>query len=724
MFYVNFVRILTVGFPSIRHYTLYMNTIKSIYSHKWFRRLAPTIILVAWFAISGIGGPTFAKIADVSTNDQASFLPASAESTKAAKLQQQFYKSDTIPAIVVITSQKHLAPSDFTGIAALSNKLGRVAGVSNSPSAIAGPIPSKDGKAVEFIVQIKKDAALDTVVSDLRSTLKKNTSSQLSTYVTGPAGLSADLVAAFGGIDGILLVVALVAVFVILLLVYRSILLPAVVLLTAVFALSGAILFIYQLALHHVITLNGQSQGILSILVIGAATDYSLLFIARFKEALHHAESKWVALAQAYKGAFEPIAASAATVIVALLCLLFSDLNSNRSLGPVAAIGIALAFVSALTFLPALLVLFGRGSFWPTRPRYTKSSKANGDVSKIWGKVGKLIQSYPRRIWVVCSVVLVVCALGVLQLRASGTTQSDTLLNQSNAVDGQVALEKHFAAGSGSPVTVIVRDKDAPKTIQLLTDFKGVSTVLAFTGGSPDSHMPPKDVDGQVLLNATLTNAADSSAAGDTVVGIRNVLRKNQVSGVVGGEPATMLDSNTTAKQDLHKIVPIVLVVILVILMLLLRSVVAAVILIATVVLSYLATLGVSALVFNHIFHFAGADPSVPLFGFIFLVALGVDYNIFLMTRVREESKRSDIRTAIIHALQVTGSVITSAGVVLAATFAALGIIPILFLAQLAFIVSFGVLLDTIVVRSLLLASLNYDIGSTVWWPSARAKRP
>jgi RND superfamily putative drug exporter len=703
-----------------------MNKFEKIYKSKFFRILAPLAIIVIWFAVAGVGGPIFGKISNVSKNDQASFLPASAESTKAQTIQQKFYGTDTIPAIVIVESQTARQPKELGSLTSLATKLKDVSGVASTSAAITGPIPSKDGKAVEFIVQVSSTSKIQSVVQDMRAVIKSNIDSSYKSYVTGPAGLTGDLVLAFGGIDGILLLVAVIAVFVILLLVYRSIILPFVVLITAMFALTGAILVVYQLALHNVISLNGQSQGILSILVIGAATDYSLLFIARYKEALRREQSKWRAILQTYKGAFTPIAASAATVVVALLCLLFSDLNSNKSLGPIAAVGIVMAFVAVLTILPAVLVSFGRKAFWPLTPHYDKTVTAETTVkpTSLWGRVGKLVSLHPRRVWIICAVALLAGVVGLSQLKASGTTQADTLLSASNAVDGQAVVARHFSAGSGSPVAVIVNTVDATKTINLLNEEKGVSQAAAYIGGSPYAQVPPKEVNGQILINATLSDAVDSQAAQNTVIAIRDTLKEHSITGLVGGESAIMLDTNVTALNDLFKIVPIVLIVILIILMFLLRSILSAVILIGTVILSYFATLGISALVFNGIFHFAGADPSVPLFGFIFLVALGVDYNIFLMTRVREEARHTTTRKAIIHALQVTGGVITSAGVVLAATFAALGVIPILFLAQIAFIVSFGVLLDTIIVRSLLLSSLIYDLDSKIWWPSKRFKKP
>jgi RND superfamily putative drug exporter len=449
--------------------------------------------------------------------------------------------------------------------------------------------------------------------------------------------------------------------------------------------------------------------------------------VARYNEALKHTASKWRAIGQGIKRSFEPIAASAATVIVALLCLLFSDLNSNRSLGPIAASGIALSLIATLTFLPALLVLFGRASFWPKRPHYapnaaTSAMSTNEDITPLWRKTGRLVSAHPRIIWIVSVVILLLAASGLLGLKANGVAQTDLILTQSEAVDGQKALSRHFAANIATPMVVVTSDEKAEAVIAELKTIEGIADATIYTGtlARPGvSAGPAKVIDGKVLVNATLAaEEADSREATAAVTEARERLPKIDQSVLIGGVTATALDTNLTAQRDLVKIIPIVLVVILVILIALLRSVIAPLLLIASVVISYAAALGVSALVFNHVFGFPGADASVPLFGFIFLVALGVDYNIFLMTRVREESQRIGTQAGIVRGLGKTGGVITSAGVVLAATFAALGIIPILFLAQLAFIVAFGVLLDTILVRSLLVPALSHDIGKAIWWPS------
>ncbi len=343
-------------------------------SARWLRVLVPSALILVWLVMVGLGGPTFGKLSGVSSNDRADFLPTSAESTRVQEWQQRFTGSQAILAIVVVQAQESIPKSDLPSYVQLGAKFGEVHGVqppeSGQSTSVAGPIPSEDGRAVEFIVPIADSHEVKTVVAELRTTLRDNLPDGAEGWVTGPAGLTADLVAAFGGIDSILLLVAVLAVFVILLLVYRALLLPFLVLLTSVFALCAAILVLYFFALWGWIKLSGQSQGILSILVIGAATDYSLLLVARYREALEHDESRWPAIVKAWKSAFEPIVASGATVILALLCLLFSDLNSNRSLGPIAAVGIVFSLLAALTLLPALLAVLGRAAFWPFRPRY------------------------------------------------------------------------------------------------------------------------------------------------------------------------------------------------------------------------------------------------------------------------------------------------------------------------------------------------------------------
>lgn len=704
------------------------------------RGVIPALLILGWLALAGFGGPTFGKISDVSTNDQASFLPASAESTQVSALIPEFAGSDDIPAIIIAARDGGLTDDDLDYLDGVVELLPDYEGVGDGVSPV---IVSDDGDGAQIIVPIADEVA-DTV-QFLREQVFIGATEGLEIYVTGPAGFTADLVGGFAGIDGILLLTALGAVLVILIIVYRSPLLPFIVLGTAVFALCAAILVVWALAAADVVTINGQVQGILFILVIGAATDYALLYTSRYREALRDHEKKWDATWAALRGSLEPILASGLTVIAGLLCLLLSDLNSNKALGPVAAIGIGFALLAALTLLPALLYVAGRVAFWPRRPAFGSAHPVltGSDATGLWPRVGRLIARRARVVWVVCVVGLLAASAGLALFKADGVPQSDLVLGNSPARDGQVLLGEHFPAGSGSPAVIVGSEDLLTELADAAAGLDGVDGVEAVSDNSPTGTMPvgtdaepfpiptfvelePTVVDGQVMLRATLTDAADSLEAEQTIRSLRDAVHAVDPDAIVGGVTALALDTNETAIHDRNIIIPVVLLVILLILIVLLRAIVAPLILIGSVILSFAAALGVSALVFEGVFHFPGADPSVPLFGFVFLVALGVDYNIFLMTRVREETLHFGTREGMLRGLSVTGGVITSAGVVLAATFAALGVIPILFLAQIAFIVAFGVLLDTLVVRSLLVPAVIHDLGRATWWPSklSRAEQP
>lgn len=713
---------------------------------RWLRVGIPVLLVLVWLVGGAIGGPYFGKVDEVSTNDRSTFLPESADATAVNEQLPDFLGADSIPALVVVTGDGELTDAQLGDLQTLADDLAAVDGVNDD---VSPPIPSEDGQAAQIIVPVDTAASVGEVVGELRVVVADDLPAGLEGWVTGPAGFTADLVEGFLGIDGLLLGVALLAVFIILVIVYRSPLLPVLVLLTSVFALCVALLTVWWLAYAGIVVLNGQVQGILFILVIGAATDYALLYVARFREAIAAGAGRWDAVLQAWKGAFEPILASGGTVIAGLLCLLLSDLATNRALGPIASIGIAFSMLSALTFLPALLALVGRAAFWPFIPKEPLAVPADftQPVRGFWPRQARLVARHSRVVWIVCTVVLLAGAVGVTQLKADGVPTSDVVLGESEARDGQAVLAEHFPAGSGSPVYVIVPEAELAATAETLDANDGVESLAVASGDSPTGQAavtlengepvfaavgPPGTAApeptvgaGDVLLIGTLTDAADSIAAEDTVRQVRADLDDALGAGIalVGGETATDIDTIDTSTRDRTLIIPVVLAVILLILMLLLRSLVAPVILIATVILSFGTALGVSALVFNGIFQFPGADPAVPLYGFVFLVALGVDYNIFLMSRVREESLAHGTRPGILRGLVATGGVITSAGLVLAATFAALGVIPILFLAQIAFIVAFGVLLDTFVVRSLLVPALSYDIGRAIWWPSKLSRR-
>lgn len=701
-------------------------------------RALPRLVLAAlltlvWLALAGVGGPYFGKISEVSTNSQTDFLPATAESTQVVEAQGDFLGRDAVPALLVFEAEGELTEAHRTYLQGLAGALADSFEGQSSPV-----IYAEDQKAAELILAIPTSEDTGDTVTAIRAELEASTPEGLTGYVTGPAGFSADLVAAFAGIDGLLLGVALVLVFIILLVVYRSPLLPLLVLTSSMVALSASIFLIWHMARAGWVMINGQVQGILLILVVGAATDYSLLYVARYREALTRHPSRFEATKEAWRGSLEPILASGGTVIAGLLCLLLSELSSNKALGPVAATGILLSMLASLTFLPALLALTGRAAFWPARPLYP--SRARDASAGLWARTADIVSAQPRLIWLATAALLALCAGFSATLQADGVRQSELVLGQSQAREGQEALARHFPGGSGSPAQVLLAADRLDPAVTALEALDGVSSLDVVAEGSPSGTLPlgssaaqlppafaaasPKEVEGRVLLNVTLADPADSPEAEATIQAMRDTLASSAPGALVGGPTASAVDTIASAQRDRAVIIPVVLAVITLILMLLLRSLVAPLLLVAATVLSYLAALGVSALVFNHVFDFPGADPTVPLYGFVFLVALGIDYTIFLMTRVREEALAVGTQEGMPRGLIATGGVITSAGIVLAATFAALGVIPLIFLAQLAFIVAFGVLLDATVVRALLIPALVEDIGSKVWWPSKLARKP
>ncbi|MFI0509066.1 RND superfamily putative drug exporter [Streptomyces canus] len=673
------------------------------------RVLVPLLLLAVWLVAGGALGPFAGRLGEVATNDQAAFLPRSAESTAVIAEQKKFRQNETLPVIVVwtdgaVADRKADADQALDSLADLPGVAGEV-----SPA-----IPSKDGKALEGVVPLRPDLGdrLPDTLDTIRSAAERvpGTTVQLA----GPAATQADLSDAFAGIDGLLLAVALVVVLVILLLVYRSVLLPLVIILGSVFALGVACAVVYALADHDVVRVDGQVQGILSILVIGAATDYALLLTARYREELAHGADRFGAARAAVRQSWAAIVASAATVALGLLALLLSDLTNNRALGPVGAIGIACAVLTSLTFLPAALALLGRAAYWPARPRSADETREG-----VWHRVAALVDRAPRKVWALTLVVLLAGAAFAPALTSKGVPLDETFVDDAPSVAAQQTLSRHFPAGSGNPAVVVADADRLTEVVRAADRTEGVASATP-AGASGRPGAAPLVVDGRVRVDVTLTAAPDSDAAKETVARLRTALHGvPDADALVGGYTAQQYDTLRTAEHDRTLIVPVVLAIILFILVVLLRSLLLPVLLVATVALNFLTTLGVSALVFRHVFGFTGTDPSVPLYGFVFLVALGVDYNIFLMSRVREESLRHGVRQGMARGLITTGGVITSAGVVLAATFAALGVIPLAFLAQIAFIVAFGVLLDTLVVRSLLVPALVRDIGARVWWPTS-----
>ncbi|KFG04260.1 MULTISPECIES: MMPL family transporter [Streptomyces] len=676
------------------------------------RRLVPLLLIAVWLVVGGVLGPYAGRLGEVATNDQAAFLPRSAESTEVVTAQRAFRQDETLVAIVVWTGEGLAGRR-----AAADRALASLDGTPGVAGQVSPALLSEDREALRGVVPLRPDLgdALPGTLDRVRAAAERvpGTTVQLA----GPAASQADLSDAFAGIDGLLLAVALLTVLVILLLVYRSVLLPLVIILGAVFALGLACAVVYALADQGVVRVDGQVQGILSILVIGAATDYALLLTARFREELGAHADRFAAMRAALRQSWGAIVASAATVALGLLALLLSDLTNNRALGPVGAIGIACAVLATLTFLPAVLVALGRAAYWPARPGGPSDAPGRGEG--VWRRVAGLVDRAPRRVWALTLALLLAGAAFAPTLTSKGVPLDETFVNDAPSVAAQQTLGDHFPGGSGNPAVVVADADRLERVLAAARDTDGVATAAAVDRtGRPGGE--PLVVDGRVRVDVTLDAAADSDAAKRTVARLRTALHAVPgADALVGGYTAQQYDTLRTAERDRTLIVPVVLVLILLILTGLLRSLLLPVLLVATVALNFLATLGVSALVFRHVLGFTGTDPSVPLYGFVFLVALGVDYNIFLMSRVREESLRHGAREGVLRGLVSTGGVITSAGVVLAATFAALGVIPLAFLAQIAFIVAFGVLLDTLVVRSLLVPALVRDLGERAWWPGS-----
>jgi RND superfamily putative drug exporter len=778
-----------------------------------------TAVLVGWVALGAIGGTFQERLAEVQENDAASFLPDDVESTTVNELSEEFAGSDAFPAFLVVESQDGpLTPEQLGAAEAFAESLPGLPVVVGerddspdrpdgdpddltvgdflaeaAPGTPAVPVqPSEDGEAVFALVNLAADPlgdALEDGADPVQAAVEAirdadgDLGEGLDSYVAGPAATVADFGEAFGGIDGLLLGVALAAVLIILVVVYRSPLLPIIVILSAVFALSAASIAVFYLADADLVQVNGQAQGILFILVVGATVDYALLLTARYREELRGHDDRFAAMRRAWRRSLEPIVASGATVILGLLCLLLSQLGSNRALGPVAGTGIVFSMLSALTFLPAMLLLplpvlvvvvtgaaaglgagllavtggpvavgaaagalvgvaiavavgarlvhrrrdrsrhgdaveAGRWVFWPGVPHV---GSPGTETAGVWARVARAVGRRSRPTWIVVALVLAGLVAVAPTFRGDGTAQSDAFLTEVESVTGQEVLARHFPAGSDSPALVVVPQEVAQQALEVVTAREGVQAA-SLTAVPPGGE--PVVVNGLVRIEAVLSDPSDSIAAEDTVQALREDLDAVSGDALVGGQTAIQLDVLDTSQADLVRIVPAVLLVILLVLTLLLRSVVAPLLIVAANVLSFAATIGVAAVVFNEILRFPGSDPAVVLFGFVFLVALGIDYSIFLMTRVREESGRLGARPGILVGLAVTGGVITSAGIVLAATFAALAVLPILFLAQIAFIVAFGVLLDTFVVRSLLLPALSYDIGRRIWWPHRLSRQP
>ena len=672
------------------------------------------LVLAVWvIAIMGIGAAKLPeKFDDAQKNESTSFLPGDAESTKALAASEEIQGDEIVPLVIVYRRDDgKLTPEDR---ARIEND---AAALDADPAndrigPFSRPFPSPDGTAAIIQADIQANGEPETIIDPVdqaREQIESSAADGVEASVTGGAGYSADAISVFESINGTLLLATIAVVFVLLLIVYRSPIfwfLPLLAVIFAEVAVRGIGYGLTELG----VTVNGQSAGILPVLVFGAGTDYALLLVARYREELRLHEDKHEAMSEALRRAGPAIIASGLTVIAALLCLTLADVEGTAGLGPIGATGIAVAMVAMLTILPAILVIAGRRAFWPFIPHV--GDEAADETHGAWRRIGEHIAAGPRRVWIGTIAVLLLMTLGWLNYD-TGLTQGNQFRDDVDSVRGQEILSESFPAGASAPTDVIVPDPaKVPAVEQAITDFEGVEDVRRADEGPTG-----------VLLQATLAEEPYSPEAFDLIPGLRETVKAAGGEEVlVGGPTAVERDLRVASERDSKLIPPIALAVVLLILIVLLRSLTAPLVLIGTVILSFAAALGVGFIVFDVVFGFPGAGPDLPLFAFIFLVALGVDYNIFLMARVREETIRSGPREGTLRGLAVTGTVITSAGIVLAGTFSALAVLPLIFLTELGFVVAFGVLLDTFLVRSILVPAIALDLGRRTWWPSALSR--
>ncbi|MBZ9639984.1 MMPL family transporter [Streptomyces sp. PSKA30] len=656
------------------------------------------LVLAAWLIVAVALGPLAGKLGDVEDTSANAFLPRGAESARVNTELEKFRTDTVMPAVVVYTGEgaEAKAAADRTAFAQFVP----------TGEEISRPLPSDDGEALMTVVPLDTEDDLTGRIDELRKIAGATAPPGVDIEVGGPAGSLTDQVAVFDGLDSTLLLATALVVAVLLLITYRSPVLWLLPLLAVGFAAVLTQVTTYLLAKHAGLPVDPQSAGVLMVLVFGVGTDYALLLIARYREELHRHADRHEAMRIALGRSGPAILASAGTIAVGLACLAFADINSSRSLGLVGAIGVVCGFLAMVTVLPALLVITGRWVFWPFVPRHGTPARKERTV---WSRIGTAVARRPRWSW-----MMSVAATGVLALSAAGIgmglTQAEMFQDKPESVVAQERISAHYPSGASDPAKIVTRTGQAAEVRAAAATVDGVARVEKAADRTPDGEL--------TTLSVVLADAPDSQAAKDTIDELRDAVHAVSGSGaLVGGTTAQTLDTQRAADRDLTTVIPIVLLVVLGVLIWLLRALVAPLLLLATVVLSYFAALGASNLLFEHVLGFAGVDWSIPLMGFVFLVALGIDYNIFLMHRVKEEAARLGHSRGVLEGLTSTGGVITSAGIVLAATFAVFAGLLLVTMAQMGVLVGIGVLLDTFLVRTVLVPALALDLGRWFWWP-------
>jgi putative drug exporter of the RND superfamily len=694
-------------------------------------RRSKWVILVVWIVAVFAVFPLGSKLTDKTTDDTQSFLPASAESTKVVKsLDNDFDQGETDDAIVVYQRDGGLTAADQQKIRADAQKIQaagpdniRLVGTPQIPFTPGAPpgLVSKNGDVATAVYSTPTDFDKEADWGQAIRDITDSDTGGMQVYVTGGVGFNTDANDVFSNIDTKLLLATVTLVLVLLGAIYRSVLVALTPLIVVFFAYTLAQAFVYLLA-ESGATVSTNATSILIVLMFGVGTDYCLLLVSRYREELRRIEDKHEAMARAVRRAGPAILASGMTVALAMLVLALADNKGTSSLGPVFAIGVACALIAGLTLLPALLTIFGRRGFWPRRSVVAYDpAHAEQESGGLWRRFGDRVLQRPAHALIVTGVVFIAGTFGLLAYKVDYSTTS-FFKHSVESVEGFDVLRGAFPAGTLAPTTVLVESDSEPVTP---AEISGIARRLeAVPGVAVARDTGIRSTNGQIgEVDVVLSSDPLDKSGLDIVPRIRDAVADiPNATVLVGGTSAINYDVDQANQHDLEIIAPLALVVMAVILAILLQALVAPLVLLASVVLSFACTLGISILFIRYVVGDAGFDSSIPIFAFIFLVALGIDYTIFLMARVREEARRHGTREGMLRALSATGPVITSAGVILAGTFSVLMTLPVSFTFDLGFMVALGILLDTFIVRTIMVPAAVEVIGDKIWWPStARA---
>ncbi|MGV9840844.1 MMPL family transporter [Streptomyces fungicidicus] len=670
------------------------------------RRAVPWVVVGLWVAALVLVGPLAGKFGEVQQNRAVDYLPGSADSTQVARVQDELPGGESTDLVLVYHRDGGLTAADRRTAA------GQVAGIADGHELSREPrgIPSVDGSTLMYPVSStgpgQDEEARDAFVDGVREIA--GGTGGLSVEVGGPGALATDMGKVFETIDGTLLLATLGVVTVLLVLIYRSPFLWLVPLAAAGVAAAVAMAAGYGLHELFDVTVTGQSGGIMTVLVLGAGTDYALLLVSRYREELRRHERPYDAMGAALRGCGPAILASSGTVAAGLLCLLAADLNSSSGMGPVGMIGVLSALVAMTTLLPAILVLLGRRVFWPLIPAFGSAPRAR---RSLFAAMGTSAARRPAAVLAGGGILLGALALGTLNLTGQ-LKQEDSFTERPESISAMRTLAEAYPERSAQPLTVIAPTGRADAVLDEARATAGVAEAAAGRSGG-----------GWTEVSVFTTAAPETAGETRAIEALRDTLDEH--GAYVGGLSAQQLDLADSESRDRSVIVPLVLAAVFVILVVLLRSLVAPLLLLAAVVAVWGAALGIGGLVFGPLFGFAGTDPGLGLLSFVFLVALGVDYGIFLMHRMREESLNGAApQAAALTALRTTGGVIASAGVVLAATFAVLTTLPLVGLVELGFVIAVGVLLDTFLVRTYLVTTASVLLRRRMWWPGRLSRAP